>query len=281
VNTKSQEPPRRHIGCILVVIIIGGIVGLAIVLFLMQLTPPKDGFLEKHLAEIKSGQTNSFSIFRPEYCESISQDPELAAKIAEVYILETIPDTSDKRFQNLKLLPNLKKLRCEYVGCVDGLLENIAGMKSLEELSFHRAGVTTRGMQFVLSFPNLKKLKLENATDKAAVNMLKDHPGLESLILGDTDSVMNVSPILKSLPSLKILAIYGDGGEDCKIDLRDSPNLEYLSLHYINISEDMFAAVKELKKLKELKLDRRKVTDEELNRLREALPNCKIETDTY
>jgi hypothetical protein len=130
--------------------------------------------LAKQIADVKAGKTSCIYYPDPEFLDDLVQDAECAEKLTEVTLGEQFsPDIAANRYQGLKQLPHLKTISVMYTVGADAFLEDIQGMRSLEELSFCRAGVTKAGARHLTSFPNLKRLHFDDLTDPVVVDVLK------------------------------------------------------------------------------------------------------------
>lgn len=118
--------------------------------------------------------TNTLFDPDPSVLQELVVDRENASKVTTVYIGELSgPHFAAEQFQALTRLPHLRTVHVMYVGKGDAVLANIQGMTTIEELSFYHAGVTTEGVRFLRSFPNLKQLSIDRVDDEMLVEIKK------------------------------------------------------------------------------------------------------------
>jgi len=261
----------------------------------------KEEHTRLQMTAVREGTTSRIFDPAPELIEELVNDRPCADKVTEIYFTgDFTPDISDKRFGDLKQCPHLKIICLEYVGCSDALLENIQGLPSLEELSFHRAGVSRQGMRWVIGFPGLKRISFDDRTDLGSLEALKGHVGIESLGLYEYRTTPDGLAFLKTLPNLRELSLELQLQDDGALDLRALRKLEKLSLGGSEATDAALESVREMKNLTDLTLSSHAVTDVGLKHLRgltalerldlqftqvtdkgvkelqKALPNCKI-----
>jgi internalin A len=225
--------------------------------------------LRAKIASVRADNTGRIMPLDPAILEGLLQDAECTNKVTEVWIIgDFTPNVSDERFRLLKQLPHLRIIRLEYVGSVDALLENIQGMPSLEDLAFHRAGVSEKGMRRVTGFPNLKRLSMDGRTDVACLDALKGHTGIESLGLYEYEIRADRLGFLKTLPNLRELSLELELVGGAALNLRGLPKLQKLSLDGSLATDAALASLEEMGDLTDLDLSGDKITDAGLAHLR-------------
>ena len=248
--------------CFIIVASLTGIVLLSILFINMS----RKWRAADKIAGVKA--TGKVFISDPEVIDALLQDAECREKFTEMDTIgDFIEDISDKRFHSLKLFPHLKIIRLEYLGNVDAFLEGIQGMASLEELSFHRSGVSDKGMRYIVDFPNIKRLAFDDHTDFNLLDSLKNHAGIESLWLSEYKTSNNRLGFLKTLPSLRKLGLTLDLNDI--LDLRELPNLEILYLGDSLATNEALANLVEMKNLSILDCEGHNITDAGLVHLRD------------
>ena len=136
-------------------------------------------------------------------------------------------------------------------------LETFKDCKKLESLELSRIQMTEKGLGHFRDCQNLGILSISNSPlGDAAFSQLKNFPKLNALTFA-SDQVTNAG--LATLPTLKDLTSLSLSGTQF-----DDAGVEHL---------------KQLTKLTNLHLVQNKLTSAGLAELKQALPNCKIETD--
>ena len=160
--------------------------------------------------------------------------------------LESICVTSDEDFSSIPAAPSIKELR--FTG----------GNRSLTETDMKR----------LAQFPSLERLTLRfwknlKDSDSTGLEYLPQIKGLKELSLDVTKRSVNDISYLKDIPNLETLKLYV------------SSNIMHDPEYQID-----YTALQSAPKLKTLVLEFPfKVDEDDVERAREALPKCKIETE--
>jgi hypothetical protein len=162
---------------------------------------------------------------------------------------------SDADLKPLLELSYLQFLCLDDTHITDAGLKNIEKLKDLEAVSLNRTQITDAGLKYLCNLPRLEFLDLNyTRIEGPGLKYLKSLPCLQTLILDDTQITDDALPYLEALPKLEDLEL-----TNTQISDRGVPYLEAL------------------KKLDTLGIKGTKVTAEGVKRLRQSLPNCKIE----
>jgi hypothetical protein len=280
---------------------------LVVVVLLVVLVPvlcqrSREAFLRAEVNRVRAeGATGHVYSLRPEDVGTLVNDPECRDHVLEIHITGDFANIDDKRFHALKELPRLKALHLEYVGCADSFLEGIQGAKSVEEITLHRAGVSDKGMRFVIGLPNLKRLSFDERTPLSCLQALKGNPKIESLGLYEYDASADELRFIKCLPNLRKLSLELDIKHGGALDLHGMSKLEELNLGGSLATDSAMDSVRDVTNLTTLRLEGRQITDVGLRRLnglkslkrlhlsltqatdqgiidlRKALPDCEVE----
>ena len=166
-------------------------------------------------------------------------------------------DTDAVLTEHLKALTHLRILDLRYTNVTDAGLKHLEGLTKLTWLDLIDTKVTDAGLEHLKRLTKLRQLWLgaTNVTD-AGLKHLRGLKNLESLGLD-------------SLPKVT------DAGLE---HLKGLTNLEKLQLGSTNVTDAGLEHLKRLTKLKSLGLIDSKVTKEGVQKLREALPNCRMIT---
>jgi hypothetical protein len=267
-NTLPHKPPGR-----LSRTFVAAVCFLVAVVLLFILVPvlwqrSRQARLRAEVDRVRAeGATGRVYSLRPEDVEILVNDPECRDRVLEVLVTGDFADISDKRFHALKQLPKLKAIDLEYVGCVDDFLEGIQGAKSLEEIRLHRAGVSDKGMRYILGFPNLKRLSFDERTPLSRLQTLKGNPRIESLGLYEYDASTDELAFVKSLPNLRKLSLELDLEDGGELDLHGLSKLEELNLGGSLATDSAMNRIKNMTTLVTLSLEGRQFTDAGLQRL--------------
>lgn len=248
--------------CTAAAVCLVGIVILLIVFVPLLLKRNEERFLRAEAAKVKADSTGHLSLHNLKVIEYLLHDAECKEKITVVDVSgDSISYISDKRLQSLKQFPHLKTIYLEYIGNCDSCLEGIQGMTSLEELQFARAGISAKGMQFIIGFPNLKRISFDERTDLACLDALKGHTGIESLGLGEYSTSSDRLAFIKTLPNLRKLSLYLALNDGEVLDLHGLPKLEELCLGDSVATDNALAGLEEMNNLTSLDCEGHKITD--------------------
>jgi hypothetical protein len=194
-------------------IFVGSCIAAAVILLtvLILLAPRliKDAKLRALMADVKAGKRTAMRDPDPSLLDDSLQDREFTSGVREVLITSS-RTIDDSRLSLLQRFPNLQTIRIEYAGDADAFLEHIHGMASLEELCFHNARFSAAGAKRLGSFPRLKRLSLDQATD-ATLRQIRELRQLEELEIAYGDVTDAGLEHLKHLTQLKALDLWYTG----------------------------------------------------------------------
>jgi hypothetical protein len=165
----------------------------------------------QQVAELKDGKTTSVRWPEPLCLETfVREQPELAAKITRVDFFEGT--VADERFGYVKQFPNVEEINFDEVWeGTDSFLTRVAGMKSIETLTFYQTLVTEEGARAVASFPNLSCLRLHEYTwSDASTQQLRGHKRITKVFLENIEISKAFTEVLASLPNLQELELEED-----------------------------------------------------------------------
>jgi Leucine Rich repeat len=129
---------------------------------------------------------------------------------------------------HLASLADLRRLSLSYTSVKDDDLDQLRGLKHLEQLDLRATAVTTSGLRHLAALPNLRNLGLSasNVTDEG-LDCLNQLARLETLDLTSTH-VTEAGLAAIRLPALRRL--YVRCSDATAVTLRDLPELKHLDL---------------------------------------------------
>ena len=160
----------------------------------------------------------------------------------------------------------------------DAAMEHVRGLSQLQSLKLNGTHVTDTGLAHIKGLTKLQTLSLlrTKVTDAGLVH-LEELTQLEFLDLGGTRVNGEGLAHLKQLSKLKLLYLWDTDVTDAGLKHIDGlSNLQDLLLQGTKITDAGLVHLKGLTKLRELNLGRTQVTDEGVQKLQQALPDCKI-----
>lgn len=163
---------------------------------------------------------------------------------------------SNTRIRRLDYLPALARLRDLDLASspiTDAGLASLPRQRALEELRLSETKISAKGLRHVAKLPRLRKLSL--------VNCRIDDAGLHAL---------------QKAPRLKELDLDGTRITDHGISLLPGMRLHELDLCNTTITDHSLPYLTKLRRLQELNLRDTGVSQEAIDRLRSALPNCSV-----
>lgn len=187
-------------------------------------------------------------------------DPDILRELRDLRKCFLIVDgtpVSAAGFSELRTLNNLLLLSAQFTNIGERELEQIEGIVSLRLLRLSRTKVSDDGLRHIERLPELVMLYLSH-------NAITDQ-GIEHVV---------------QLQRLKALQLSGTRiGDPSVVRLSELTDLEYLGLDKTQVTDASLSYLGRLKKLKYLNLSGTKITHEGLQKLKTALPNCKIVQD--
>lgn len=202
---------------------------------------------------------------------------------------------TDATLPHLTTLTDLEELNTEGTHITDAGLKHFAAFKNVKAMSFYHPsldvkGFTGEGFAALKELPKLEKLTIAGtrANDKLmeAVGQIKQ---LKDFRTWHTHQSQAGNAFLLQLPSLRSLTLgqrlrRWDGSSNA-LSLDDSTfdvlskltELESLSLDETRLSLDGLLKLKALPKLKKLELRRIDIPAEDVEKLKAALPACKVD----
>ena len=161
--------------------------------------------MTQQMEQLKRREINCLVQPAPKFIDDLLADPACAANIRDLYLGD---DFSDSRLARLRELPNLKCIVFLFADNADAFLEHLRGTATIEELTFDRSLVASRGIEALASLPNLKSLALPLYRPKSGdMEGLKNHPAIEKLHLWVADLDESLIPVLQTLPRLRRVTI--------------------------------------------------------------------------
>ncbi len=161
---------------------------------------------------------------------------------------------SDPSLQYLRELSRMTNLVLAENDITDAGLSNLKDLRQLETLGLSGNRIEGEGLQFLGGMRHLKNLFLyENPLSDVALSHIANIPNLEMLGLSDTPITDRGTKYLANLSKLN-----------------------YLSINCEDISDASIEHFAKMNSLRELELYNTKVTPQGIDRLRKALPKCRI-----
>lgn len=182
--------------------------------------------------------------------------------------------------QHIRAIVTLKSVDLGGSRVTDDALEHLIGLTNLESVDLRSCkGVHGSGLAYLAALPRLRDLYLSNTSiDDHALEHVAQMAQLESLDLSWTNVAGSGLIHLTALAHLRRLDL-----ACCKVTgglqhLTALTSLRVLDLVNVRVSESELQHLSGLTGLRELRIGGvyRHVTDEEVKKLQEALPNCWI-----
>jgi len=186
---------------------------------------------------------------------------------------------SDAGLVHLKGLTSLKRLGLDSTDVSGAGLVHLKGLTDLDSLDLTDTDITDEGLVHLKGLTDLGGIDLTDTdiTDEGLVH-LKGLTDLGGIGLTDTDITDEGLVHLKGLTSLETLWLKGTKISDAGlVHLKGLASLKTLGLDGTDVSDAGLVHLKGLKKLKKVNLQNTKVSQEGFDKLKQALPKCKIE----
>ena len=207
-------------------------------------------------------------------------DMELLSSLTtlELLTLNGCRNLTDAGLVYLKPLTGLKGLALERTNITDAGLENLRGLTELTLISLNWTRVGDAGLKHLADLKKIGVLYLcATQTADAGVASLKNMAQLSWLDLRQTQVTDAGLKHLSGLSRLRLLCLYGIPMTDAGIaPLTELSNLEQLTLNQTQVTDAGLLPLKKLPKLNDLNLTGTKVTQAGADKLKRALPNCRV-----
>ncbi len=181
--------------------------------------------------------------------------------------------------EHLNGLAKLQMLTLNNTQVTDAGLVHLKDLPVLNSLDLRRTKVTGTGLVHLKGMTKLEVLYLGRTVTDAGLVHLKDLTNLKELDLDHPANVTDAGLVhLKDLTMLKSLELRGTKVTDTGlVHLKGMTKLETLNLFGANVTDAGLAHLEGLVKLQQLVLYSTKVTGAGVFKLRQALPNCRIQ----
>lgn len=159
----------------------------------------------------------------------------------------------------------------------DANMIHVGRLKNLEQLRVHRM-IGDAGFAHFAELTNIRILNMPNCriTD-AGMAHLKNMTKLENLILSATNVSDAGIAYIKDKSALKLLNLTRTKITDAGLtELKDLTQLQKLFISYTDVSDASVPFLKSLTKLDTLYMQGTKISDDGLQKIKAALPNCRI-----
>lgn len=125
---------------------------------------------DEQFARIKSGDSQA-TVYGPELILMLTSDAQCIKNVTSVYFFMT--DLSDARYSSTRRLVNVREIGFYDCTSADIVLAAIAGMPSIESLSFEGTGVSNSGIHSFATFPNLRIIRFEQVMEQRTIDLVK------------------------------------------------------------------------------------------------------------
>jgi formylglycine-generating enzyme required for sulfatase activity/predicted Ser/Thr protein kinase len=188
----------------------------------------------------------------------------------------------DAGLAHLERLTKLKSLTLGQTQVTDAGLAHLRGLTRLETLWLHETSVSDAGLEHLRGLTELRSLLLwsTKVTDAGLVH-LEPLQRLEGLMLSGREVGDAGVAHLESLKQLKTLWLTETSLTDAGVaQLRGLPQLGELNLRGSRITDAGLSQLQTLKNLRKLNVSGTQVTTGEVEKLKHALPKCRINGGT-
>lgn len=260
---------------------------------------------ESFLRVVKFPNLNELGLYQTSIDEEGSKSFGELTRLARLSLVGS--KTTDAWLDHLPENSNLKELDLTGSRITDVGLRNLKKFPNLERLYLRRTAIGDEGLAVLQHLPKLKSLSLTNTqvSDNGLLN-LQYVPKLENFSLGSPNVKGPGTKNLLNAPNLKELQFVGSGAtNDWMKPVEPLRKIEWMELHSTKITSEGLAAIKNWTQLRSLylnynpisdevvphleglfrvstmELNNTKVTAEGLSRLRMALPDASIQSQTF
>ena len=237
----------------------------------------------KQLAEIPDGTVVIDTInLREKNLKDLDLAPLAHLKKLEVIYLDSNPisDTALQYFGELSLLNTLSLPKTKMTG--DGL-KYLAGLSKLLTLDMAGAAITNSGLKDIGQLQSLLSLNISVNPEigDAGLAHLATLTGLKKIFAHRNPNITDAGlKHLQGMQELELLSLGSTGITDVGLkQIAGFEKLNRLEIYNTRITDTGLKHLHGLQKLEKLKLNQTQVTPAGIVALKQALPNCKIESD--
>ena len=187
---------------------------------------------------------------------------------------------TDAGLEHLEGLMALRRLSLDAVHLTDSGLKHLSRFSRLEQLNISRTRVTNAGLEHLAGMTALKSLSLrELPVTDSGLEKIKGLKSLEGLDLAQTRITDAGLEHLRAFTALIRLDLYGTQVTDAGLrHLRGLTSLQSLQLSDTQVTDAGLEHLRDLTALRKIDAVNTKITNAGVSRLKQALPNCEIET---
>jgi hypothetical protein len=162
-------------------------------------------WMQEQAEQLRRGEVDCLVNPDPAFIDELLADAACAAKVRNLYLGG---DLSDPRLAELRKLPQLKCIVFIFCENHHGLLSQLRGMSSLEELTFDRTQLSRNDIAVLHEYPSLKSLSFD-PYDLRPTDMkgLVGHPALERLAIRRVAADEELIQLVRSMPRLHQLSL--------------------------------------------------------------------------
>jgi Leucine-rich repeat (LRR) protein len=195
-----------------------------------------------------------------------------------INMASSLESEMDKMLSFLKDLKELRVLTMPYTNVSDTGMPNLSGFKHLEVIDLEGNIVTDKGLSYLKDLIGLRVIDLEdNKITDEGMNYFKDMKRLEVLDIEGTEITDQGLSKLSHLNSLRWIRLRATKiTNDGLAHLKNLTNLKMIEVQDTEIGDAGLAYLAKLEQLEELDFAGSKVTKAGVAKLKESLPNCKI-----
>jgi len=186
-------------------------------------------------------------------------------------------DVTDCQLEELTELNNLRELRLRSTKITDTGVRSLSKCSDLRVLTLYGNRFTDKGIKALSHLDNLRELiVISSRITTRAMEYISSMKNLRSLTLNCERVTGRGLQFLRGMQNLEEVGLFNAKVSDADLEnLIYLPNLRRFSLN-APISDDAVNYLIRLSNLKELYLERTRLTPTGIARLKETLPDCKI-----
>ncbi|MEZ6121878.1 MAG: protein kinase [Planctomycetaceae bacterium] len=235
------------------------------------------------LDELAAVPNCTFWVQKVNIYENARVSPQLLGKLSQLHAVAHLKcprsQIRDRELAEISKCRHLETLVLEATQVTDDGISALAGHSSLRGITLGETRITDTALAAIKTLPNLTDLYIAGTQiTTAGLDQLAQQKNLRLLYAQYTRVDDSVAELLKQLPHLEKVSFWGSPiTAELLPTLADMKSLSLIGLSFTNIKPEDCHILKSLPNLRTLELTKANASDEEVEKLQQAIPWCSFD----